>query len=208
MGDSPMNSSTAKRRENSPCRATIENDEEATIGNPIFTIGHSTRPIAEFIALLQTSEIEVIVDVRTVPRSRTNPHYNRDTLGESLTDVGIGYEHIAALGGLRGRIREVLPDVNAFWENASFHNFADYAMSDAFRDGLTRLRALAREQRCAVMCSEAVWWRCHRRIIADYLLHSGEAVFHIVDAKRVEPALMTPSAKPGSGNSLTYRANA
>ena len=147
----------------------------------------------------------MVVDVRTVPRSRTNPQYNRDALSESLTGAGIGYEHIAALGGLRGRSRDIPPVVNAFWENASFHNFADYAMSDAFREGLARLRALARDKRCAVMCSEAVWWRCHRRIIADYLLHCGEAVFHIVGAKRVEPARMTPSAKPGSDNSLTYR---
>jgi len=143
-----------------------------------------------------------------MPRSRTYPQYNRDALGESLAEAGIGYEHIAALGGLRGRNRDILPAVNAFWENASFHNFADYAMSDAFRDGLAQLRALAREQRCAVMCSEAVWWRCHRRIIADYLLHAGEAVLHIVGAKRVEPARMTPSAKPEADNSLTYRANA
>ena len=146
--------------------------------------------------------------MRTVPRSRTNPQYNRDALRESLGDAGIGYEHVAALGGLRGRNRDIVPDVNAFWENASFHNFADYAMSDVFRDGLARLRALAREQRCAVMCSEAVWWRCHRRIITDYLLHSGEAVFHIVGAKRVEPARMTPSAEPNADDSLTYRATA
>src|SRR5213075_1511107 len=106
--------------------------EESTIGNPIFTIGHSTRPIEEFIALLRSSEIEVVVDVRTVPRSRTNPQYNRDTLSESLAGAGIGYEHIAALGGLRGRSRDILPVVNAFWENPSFHNFADYAMSNAF----------------------------------------------------------------------------
>jgi uncharacterized protein (DUF488 family) len=150
----------------------------------------------------------VVVDVRTVPRSRNNPQYNRDAISESLTDAGIGYEHIATLGGLRGRNRDIPPVVNAFWENSSFHNFADYAMSDTFRDGITRLRALAREQRCAVMCSEAVWWRCHRRIIADYLLHFGEAVFHIVGAKRVEPARMTSSAKPSVDNALTYRAGA
>ena len=150
----------------------------------------------------------MVVDVRTVPRSRTNPQYNRDALSESLTGAGIGYEHIAALGGLRGRSHDIPPVVNAFWENASFHNFADYAMSDAFREGLARLRALARDKRCAVMCSEAVWWRCHRRIIADYLLHSGDAVFHIVGAKRVEPAQMTPSAKPNADNSLTYRSSA
>jgi uncharacterized protein (DUF488 family) len=177
-------------------------------GNPIFTIGHSTRPITEFVALLRRSEIAMVADVRSLPRSRTNPQYNRDALNASLADAGIGYEHIAALGGRRGRSRDVAPAVNDFWENASFHNFADYAMSGAFRDGVTRLRELARGQRCAVMCSEAVWWRCHRRIIADHLVHAGEAVFHIIGAARVEPAHMTPSAKPGDGDALTYRAGA
>ena len=150
----------------------------------------------------------MVVDVRTVPRSRTNPQFNRDALSASLAGAGIGYEHIAALGGLRGRSRDVAPGVNDFWENASFHNFADYARSDVFREGLARLRELARAQRCAVMCSEAVWWRCHRRIIADYLVHAGEAVFHIIGAKRVEPARMTPSARPGADDALTYRADA
>jgi uncharacterized protein (DUF488 family) len=177
-------------------------------GNPIFTIGHSTRPIAEFIALLRRSEIAMIVDVRTLPRSRTNPQYNRDALSASLADAGIAYEHIAALGGLRGRSRDVPASINDFWQNVSFHNFADYAMGDAFHDGLARLRELARAHRCAVMCSEAVWWRCHRRIIADYLIHAGEAVFHIVGGERVEPARMTPSAQPGSGDALIYRAGA
>ena len=150
----------------------------------------------------------MVVDVRIMPRSRTNPQYNRDALSASLADAGIGYEHIAALGGLRGRNRDVAPAVNDFWENDSFHNFADYAMGDAFRDGFTRLRQLARGQRCAVMCSEAVWWRCHRRIIADYLIHAGDAVFHIIGAERIEPARMTPSAKPDSDDVLTYRAGA
>jgi uncharacterized protein (DUF488 family) len=177
-------------------------------GNPIFTIGHSTRSITEFIALLRHSEIETVVDVRTMPRSRTNPQYNRDALSASLADAGIGYEHVAALGGLRGRNRDVAPGVNDFWENASFHNFADYAMGEAFRDGLTRLREIASAQRCAVMCSEAVWWRCHRRIIADYLIHAGDAVFHIIGAERIEPARMTPSAKAGADNALTYGAEA
>jgi uncharacterized protein (DUF488 family) len=178
------------------------------LGNPIFTIGHSTRPIAEFIALLRRSEIAMIVDVRTLPRSRTNPQYNRDALSASLADAGIAYGHIAALGGLRGRSHDLPTSVNDFWDNTSFHNFADYAMSSTFHDGIARLRELARAQRCAVMCSEAVWWRCHRRIIADYLIHAGEVVFHIIGGERVEPARMTPSAQPGAGDALTYRAGA
>src|SRR5262249_49758089 len=130
---------------------------------PFHTIGHSTRTIEEFVALLREAEAALVVDVRTVPRSRTNPQYNRDTLPGALAPVGIGYEHVAALGGLRGRKREVPADVNGFWENASFHNYADYAMGEDFSHGLARLRELGAARRCAIMCAEAVWWRCHRR---------------------------------------------
>jgi len=132
-----------------------------------FTIGHSTRPISEFIDLLTASEIGIVVDVRTVPRSRTNPQYDREALPESLSGFQIAYEHVAELGGLRARAKDIAPDVNAFWQNPSFHNYADYAMSGGFRSGLARLLDLGRVRRCAVMCAEAVWWRCHRRIIAD-----------------------------------------
>ena len=170
----------------------------------IYTIGHSTRPIDEFIALLRASAIEIVVDVRTVPRSRTNPQYERDALRASVAEAGIAYEHLPALGGLRGRSRETPPAQNAFWENESFHNYADYAMTDAFRDGLRELREIARGRRTAIMCSEAVWWRCHRRIIADYLLHAGVPVNHIVGAQRVEPAAMTAAAMPGPNETLVY----
>ena len=127
-----------------------------------------------------------IVDVRTIPRSRANPQYNGDALSETLSAFQIGYTHIAALGGLRGHVRDIAPSVNAFWENQSFHNYADYAMTGSFRTGLNELRDLGRAQRCAVMCAEAVWWRCHRRIITDYLIASGETVFHILRAGRTE----------------------
>src|SRR6185312_16801632 len=100
---------------------------------PFFTIGHSTHPLGEFIGLLAASEIGTLVDVRTVPRSRTNPQFNTDTLPDSLAERQIGYEHVAALGGLRPRAKDVAPEVNAFWENQSFHNYADYAMSAGFR---------------------------------------------------------------------------
>jgi uncharacterized protein (DUF488 family) len=170
----------------------------------IYTIGHSTRPIDEFIELLRDSAIELVADVRTIPRSRTNPQYERDALRASLADAGIAYEHLPALGGLRGRSRETPPAQNAFWENGSFHNYADYAMTDAFRDGLRKLVDLAQPRRTAIMCSEAVWWRCHRRIIADYLLHAGVPVHHIVGAQRVEPARMTAAAMPGPNKTLAY----
>jgi len=175
---------------------------------PIYRIGHSTRTIDEFIAMLQASDIETLVDVRSIPRSRTNPQFNRDVIDKTLADAGIDYAHLAALGGRRGRSREIAPDVNAFWDNASFHNYADYAMTPAFREGFDTLRRIARKRRCAIMCSEAVWWRCHRRIIADYLIHAGETVLHIVGPHRVEPAHITAAATPGPHGTLVYRAAA
>ena len=146
--------------------------------------------------------------MRTVPRSRTNPQYDRDALAEGLRAARIGYVPLPALGGLRGRQRDVAPETNAFWENESFHNYADYAMGATFRAGLDRLRVLGADRRCAIMCAEALWWRCHRRIIADYLLHAGELVFHIVSPDRVEPARMTPAAQPGPDGTLVYAATA
>jgi uncharacterized protein (DUF488 family) len=174
------------------------------MGNPFFTIGHSTRPVTSFIELLKEAEVGLVVDVRTVPRSRTNPQYNADVLPRSLSGSQIGYEHIAALGGLRGRAPEVPPQANAFWENQSFHNYADYAMGKDFRAGLTRLRELGRVQRCAIMCAEAVWWRCHRRIIADYLISAGEEVFHILASHHIEKAKMTDAAIVDAAGTLTY----
>lgn len=178
------------------------------MANPFYTIGHSTRPLDEFIALLQSADVTLVVDVRTVPRSRTNPQYNSDVLPAALLKNHIGYEHIAALGGLRARQRQVPADVNGFWENESFHNYADYAMGEQFREGLARLRELGRTPRCAIMCAEAVWWRCHRRIIADYLLAAGETVLHIMGPANIVPARLTDGAKLGSAGVLTYPAAA
>ena len=171
---------------------------------PFFTIGHSTRSVDAFVELLRQAEVELVVDVRTVPRSRTNPQYNGDILPATLSAFQIGYTHVAALGGLRGHVRDIAPSINAFWENQSFHNYADYAMTDAFRAALARLRALGHARRCAVMCAEAVWWRCHRRIIADYLIAAGETVFHIVRADYIVPAQLTDCAKAGPAETLTY----
>jgi uncharacterized protein (DUF488 family) len=174
--------------------------------NPFFSIGHSTRPLDLFVGLLKEAGISRVVDVRTVPRSRTNPQYNGDVLPTALTRFGTGYEHIAALGGLRPRQREVPPDINAFWENRSFHNYADYAMGEDFRAGLDRLRKFGNHEACAIMCAETLWWRCHRRIIADYLIAAGEAVFHVLGPGQIEPAQMTPAARPGTAGALIYPA--
>ena len=157
--------------------------------------------------MLAASEIGLVVDVRTVPRSRTNPQYNREALPVHCPDSQIAYEHIAELGGLRPRSRDIAPSVNGFWKNQSFHNYADYAMSAGFQLGLARLRELGSVRHCAVMCAEAVWWRCHRRIITDYLLAAGEQVFHILGPKSVTPASLTKGATSQPGGVLTYPAN-
>jgi uncharacterized protein (DUF488 family) len=175
-----------------------------SMSNPFFTIGHSTRPIDEFVALLMTAEVKLVVDVRTVPRSRTNPQFNRDALPASLAAHGIAYEHFAALGGLRAKHPGVSPDVNAFWENASFHNYADYALSAEFHSGLEKLRALGHATRSTVMCAESLWWRCHRRIIADYLIAAGEEVLHVLGQGHTEPARTTPAARIRRDGALAY----
>lgn len=174
------------------------------MAHPYFTIGHSSRSIAEFVDLLAIAEVRLVVDVRTIPRSLTNAQFNSEGFAKALSEFGVDYEHIAALGGLRGRKREVGAAVNGFWENRSFHNYADYAMSEEFRSGLARLRELGHMTRCAIMCSEAVWWRCHRRIITDYLIAAGEMVFHILGRNHIEQAHMTGAAKVRTVGTLTY----
>lgn len=144
------------------------------------------------------------MDVRTVPRSRTNPQYNFDVLGHELQPWQVRYERIAELGGLRGR-SDVAPEVNAFWQNQSFHNYADYALSDAFGSALDQLIETASQRRTAIMCAESVWWRCHRRIIADYLLSRGRQVFHLMGEGRADPARITPAATERDGR-LVYPA--
>ena len=171
---------------------------------PIYTIGHSTRSIPEFVELLRSGPADLVVDVRTVPKSRRNPQYNEDVLGDELAPYQVGYSRIAGLGGLRGK-SDVPPGVNGFWENQSFHNYADYALSLEFAAALDELLGLASERRCAMMCAEAVWWRCHRRIVADYLLARGLPVLHLMGNGRVEPARLTPGAEVRDGK-VTYPA--
>ena len=161
---------------------------------PFFTIGHSNRSLEEFVELLKSAGIELVADIRKFPRSRANPQFNVDTLGGSLAPFGISYELMSALGGRRGVVKSVPPDVNGLWRNLSFHNYADYALSEEFSMGLQHLLERGREQRCSIMCSEAVWWRCHRRIVTDYLIASGETVLHIMAPGRLEPAQMTQGA--------------
>ena len=166
---------------------------------PIFTIGHSTRSIAQFVALLRAGPADLVVDIRTVPKSRRNPQYGEDVIADELAPYQIGYRRIAALGGLRGRSRAVPAETNGLWRNDSFHNYADHALGETFAAGLNELIDLAEGRRCAMMCAEAVWWRCHRRIVADHLLARGRTVLHLMGEKRVEPAKLTPGAVVADG---------
>jgi uncharacterized protein (DUF488 family) len=174
------------------------------VGHPFFTIGHSTYAISEFVGLLMPRSIKLVVDVRTVPRSRTNAQYDSIRFAEALSGFQIDYQHIPALGGLRGRRLDVPREVNAFWENQSFHNYADYALSPEFRSGLEQLRELGHATICVTMCAEAVWWRCHRRIIADHLIASGEAVFHILGLNSVNRAHLTEGARVDADGVVSY----
>lgn len=162
---------------------------------PIFTVGHSTRSIPQFAELLRRGQVSLVIDVRTVPRSNRNPQYDEHVLGSELAEYQVGYMRIAGLGGLRGRSAEVPRELNGLWQNQSFHNYADYALSNQFAAALAELLELSSTRRCAIMCAEAVWWRCHRRIIADYLIARTRTVFHLMGKDRVEMARLTVGAE-------------
>lgn len=169
-----------------------------------YTVGHSTRTFDELVALLRVGGVEYVVDVRAMPRSRTNPQFNHDVLVDALPREDIDYSHSEALAGLRNRSQTVDDAVNDFWRNRSFHNYADYALSDAFQTALDGLIELGHGQTCAVMCAEAVWWRCHRRIIADHLMHRGERVCHLMNDDRIQAATMTAGAADDGEGRLVY----
>lgn len=138
--------------------------------------------------------MDIVVDIRTVPHSRTDSQYGLDRLPDALAEHQIGHRRIAELGGLLNR-SVVSPAVNGLWRDQSFHNYADYALSEHFSHGLLQLTDLARERRVAMMCAEALWWRCHRRIVADYLLLGHVEVFHLMGTERVERAILTSGAE-------------
>lgn len=171
---------------------------------PLYTIGHARHPLDEFVGLLQGVGVTQLVDVRSFPRSRTNPQFNMDTLPVALRPHGISYQHMPALGGRRNLQKNIPPQLNAFWDNRSFHNYADYSQQPEFTDALQQLIAKSRQQRTAFMCSETVWWRCHRRIITDWLLARGETVWHIMP-DRIDRATMTRGAVV-DGERVTYPA--
>ncbi len=160
----------------------------------IYTIGHSTRSTEDFISLLNESKIRMVVDVRSVPYSRRYPQHNTDALAEALASQRIDYEHLPALGGHR-KGQNVPSHINMFWTHRSFHNYADYAMSEEFKTGLDSLLEIGRSKSTAYMCAEAVWWKCHRRIITDYVIASGFSVKHILGAGQVREASLTKGAE-------------
>ena len=159
----------------------MSKDEQSEAPPTVLTIGHSTRTIEEFIHLLKTHGPTCVLDVRTIPRSRRNPQFNRDTLPESLKEVGIAYTHVAALGGLR---RPRPDSINKGWKNASFRGYADHMQTPEFGASLENLMELAKKQRVALMCAEAVPWRCHRSLIADALVARGIPTEHIISESR------------------------
>ncbi|MGA9451876.1 MAG: DUF488 domain-containing protein [Verrucomicrobiia bacterium] len=173
---------------------------EAKTPPQVFTVGHSTRPIEEFIRLLQAHDVACVVDVRTIPRSRHNPQFNADSLPTSLKAAGIGYRHLPGLGGLR---HTTAASVNVGWRNASFRGFADYIQTPEFERALETLIKLASRRQIALMCAEAVPWRCHRSLIADALLVRGFPVEHIMNLTRRQPHVLTPFARV-RGRRITY----
>ncbi len=166
----------------------------------IYTIGHSTRSAEELIALLKAHKVSILVDVRTVPRSRTNPQFNKETLPAELETAGIEYRHMAGLGGLR-HARKDSP--NTAWENAAFRGYADYMLTEEFLENLDELISVGENNIIAIMCAEAVWWRCHRRLIADALLARDISAKHITSLTKTEDHKMTPWAHVDHGN-VTY----
>jgi len=174
----------------------------------IFTIGHSTRSVDELAAMLQDTAVDLLVDVRSIPRSRAMPQFNRETLPAALEPFGIGYVHMAALGGRRHHPKGAPPSHNTLWRVQAFRNYADYAETPAFRAGLDELIALSAKHTCAIMCAEAVWWRCHRRIVADYLVARGIGVEHIMGVGHRTPATLTPGALVQADSTIRYPAAA
>jgi uncharacterized protein (DUF488 family) len=166
----------------------VTSDQEATV----LTIGHSTRPIDEFVRMLRAHDVRRLVDIRTVPGSRRNPQFGSDALANSLKAAGIEYIHMKALGGLR---KPKADSINVGWRNAAFRGYADYMQTPEFDTALENLLELAREKRTAIMCAEAVPWRCHRSLVADVLIARGVPVEHIMNETRRDPHRMTPFAK-------------
>lgn len=172
----------------------------ATPSPTIFTIGHSTRALADFLDLLRAHGVGQIADVRTVPRSARHPQFSGDQLERSLAAAGLGYRHFAPLGGLRKPRRD---SVNTAWREPGFRGYADHMQTDEFWRALDELVVFGTARATAVMCAEAVWWRCHRRLLGDALLVRGVPVRHILGEAPAKPHELSDFAKPAGGR-VTY----
>jgi len=170
----------------------------------LYTIGHSTRSARELINILNAFGVVHVVDIRSIPRSRTNPQFDREPLRATLRLAGIAYTHIEALGGRRRKSKLIGASVNAGWKLRSFHNYADYAETATFQEALRTLLELAERETCAIMCAEAVWWRCHRRIVTDHVLAHGALVVHLFSTTKSERASLTPFAAIAAHAHVSY----
>lgn len=167
---------------------------------PVYTIGHSTRPLEEFVQVLQHYGIDMLVDIRTVPRSRHNPQFEQQALSKTLPEHGIRYTHMRSLGGLRHARKD---SINTGWKNASFRGYADYMQTEEFASAVSELIALAVQNTTAIMCAEAVPWRCHRSLVGDALEARGIEVIDIISGSSAKPHKMTPWAHV-EGTRVTY----
>jgi uncharacterized protein (DUF488 family) len=169
----------------------------------LWTIGHSNRILEQFLELLGSQRIQLLADVRRFPGSRRLPHFNQENLSKSLAGAGIEYVHFPELGGRRRKVLANSP--NTAWRNEAFRSYADFMMTDEFRAGIERLLHLARQKRTAIMCAEALWWQCHRSLIADYLKAAGHEVVHIMGGNKTQEHPFTSAARMVDGK-LSYAA--
>ena len=170
----------------------------------VFTIGHSTRSLAALIDALKGAGADAVADIRRFPRSRRHPYFNSETLAPALSEAGIAYRHCSGLGGRRAGREDGKPSPHTLWREPGFRNFADYAETDDFRAAFAELTAMAEQGNPAILCAEAVWWRCHRRIVTDYLIAAGTPVVHIFDENKRVPAVLTPEAVRQGDGTLLY----
>jgi uncharacterized protein (DUF488 family) len=170
----------------------------------VFTIGHSTRSLAALIDALKAAGADAVADIRRFPRSRRHPHFNIEVLGPSLAEAGIAYRHLPGLGGRRTGRDDGKPSPHTLWRVPAFRNYADYAQTAEFRAAFAELTAMAEQCNPAILCAEAVWWQCHRRIVTDYLIAAGLTVEHIFDETKRAPAALTPGAVKQSDGTILY----
>lgn len=167
----------------------------------LFTVGHSNHPLECFLALLARQGVEALADIRRFPGSRKHPHFNRNNLAAALQQSGVEYHWLEALGGRRPKQRDESPNLGL--ENQGFRNYADYMLTDEFRDGVTTLLEVARRKRTAIMCAEGLFWQCHRRLVSDFLVANGVTVQHIMPGGELRPHTLTRGAVV-EGGKVTY----